>query len=341
MGRAILSLGALLLSSGLVASRGIDWANTKHVIAFGDSYTYAYGLHGRYKYSFIGDYLPGNFSFTPEELLENYIYQNYTAQSAGGPNWIQHLTGCAVEEGRHYPVECEKQLWDFAFAGANTAEAILPLHWPFTVPLVNQTQQYLTWADPVLRRKTCLDPSKALVAVWIGINDINDAYKLNLTSRQLYAENIAATLTASADLYNAGYHNFLFLNLPPLDRNPGNLVRDRKTPNATEIGWWDEELRTQSAAFEAAHEDARALVFDANTLLHGVLDDPAPHGITNTTNFCSGRDQWPAVIENPAQFGCPVPVAEYFWFDSGHIGTRAHKALADGIEKALAAETRD
>jgi phospholipase/lecithinase/hemolysin len=143
--------------------------------------------------------------------------------------------------------------------------------------------------------------------------------KLNLTSRQLYADNIAATLTASADLYNAGYHNFLFLNLPPLDRNPGNLVRDRKLPNATEIGWWDEELRTQSAAFEAAHEDARALVFDANALLHGVLDDPAPHGITNTTNFCSGRDQWPAVIENPAQFGCPVPVAEYFWFDSGHM----------------------
>lgn len=93
-------------------------------IAFGDSYTYIQGHHGHPGYSFIGDYLPENFAYTADELLENFIWQNYTSTSAGGPNWAQFLTGCAVEVGQHYPRECEKQLWDFAFAGANTAEEL-------------------------------------------------------------------------------------------------------------------------------------------------------------------------------------------------------------------------
>lgn len=61
------------------------------------------------------------------------------------------------------------------------------------------------------------------------------------------------------------------------------------------------------------------MVFDANTVLQGVLDDPGAHGISNTTGFCAGFSQWPAVVEDPAAFGCPVPVGEYFWFDSGHM----------------------
>lgn len=93
-------------------------------MAFGDSYTYVQGTNGYPKYSFIGSYLPGDFAFTPERLLENRISQNYTSQSAGGPNWIEYLTGCAVEDGYHSPLDCDVQLWDFAFAGANIAEAL-------------------------------------------------------------------------------------------------------------------------------------------------------------------------------------------------------------------------
>lgn len=184
---------------------------------------------------------------------------------------------------------------------------------------MNQTQQFLTYADPVLRRKTCLNPSKALVVIWTGINDIIDGNVLDVASRQLYSDNIAAALEAAATVYDAGYHNFLLLNLPPLERAPGRLPNGQTFASAAQIGWWDEELRTQSAAFEAARDDARVVVFDANALLHGVLDDAASHGITNTTDFCVGRNEWPAVIEDPSQFGCPVPVEEYFWFDSAHM----------------------
>lgn len=90
-------------------------------IAFGDSYTYVQGVYGRQNYSFIGDYLPGNFAYDSETLLANQIVQNFTGTAEGGPNWVQHLTGCGLEPGLTSPLSCDLQLWDFAFAGADVS----------------------------------------------------------------------------------------------------------------------------------------------------------------------------------------------------------------------------
>lgn len=90
-------------------------------IAFGDSYTYVQGVYGRQNYSFIGDYLPGNFAYDKETLLTNQIVQNFTGTAEGGPNWLQYLTGCGLEPGLTSPLSCDLQLWDFAFAGADVS----------------------------------------------------------------------------------------------------------------------------------------------------------------------------------------------------------------------------
>ncbi|KAH7013365.1 hypothetical protein EDB80DRAFT_774656 [Ilyonectria destructans] len=334
---SILAMSISPASSGPVPTvrPPFSWSGTKHVVAFGDSYTYVQGTNGYPKYSFIGSYLPGDFAFTPERLLENRISQNYTSQSAGGPNWIEYLTGCAVEDGYHSPLDCDVQLWDFAFAGANIAEALLPLHHPYTIPLVNQTQQFLEYGDSVLREHAGLDPSNAVVAIWIGINDIIDAQLLNKASPEFYAESIKTMLAQSVlPLVKAGYQNFLILNLPPLDKSPLNWASLQGQLNDTLIQTWNGELQAQTRTFASKHKGVRTGVFDANKLLKNVLDKPSSYGITNTTDYCSASNQWPQVVENPTQFGC-VPVSEYFWFNSGHIGTRVHKALADGVEKFL------
>ena len=51
-----------------------SWANTKYLIAFGDSYTYVQGTNGLQNYSFIGDYL--DFDYSPQKLLSDRIVQN-------------------------------------------------------------------------------------------------------------------------------------------------------------------------------------------------------------------------------------------------------------------------
>jgi hypothetical protein len=53
--------------------------------------------------------------------------QNFTGTAEGGPNWIEYLTGCGVKPGLTSPLTCKRQLWDFAFAGADVSEELYVL----------------------------------------------------------------------------------------------------------------------------------------------------------------------------------------------------------------------
>jgi phospholipase/lecithinase/hemolysin len=94
---------------------------------------------------------------------------------------------------------------------------------------VNQIKQWSIYAEPVIP----LDVPRALVAVFIGINDISDSAKYTLPrnnatdSRSFYSEIIETEFEAVEQLYEAGYRNFLFMNLPPLDRT----VRSIESPS--------------------------------------------------------------------------------------------------------------
>ena len=80
---------------------------------------------------------------------------------------IEFLTGCF--EG--HPTACSpRQLFDFAFAGADISGELLPLHQDFIVPLVDQVKQWEKYAADVLPHPA----DESLVAWWIGINDTGD-----------------------------------------------------------------------------------------------------------------------------------------------------------------------
>ncbi|GAP83226.2 putative lysophospholipase A [Rosellinia necatrix] len=294
-----------------------SWDNTKYLIAFGDSYTFVQGTAGYPNYSFIGSYLPGQFGFSPATLLSNKIVQNFTGTAEGGPNWVEYLTGCGLEPGETLPRDCDVQLWNFAFAGADVSLEYLPQHHDYTIPLVNQTQQYLTWAEPVIGKK--MDKSKALVAFWIGINDINDSSKFtNVSFPAFYDQLIDAVFAQSVQsMYEAGYKNFLFINLPPLDRTAANVLSVTPRPNKTMIGWWGDSLAAHSMKFAAQNEHAKAMVYDANIFLNGVLDEPWKYGIENTISYCSDYAD-PDVQEHPVLHGC-LPLDRYFWYNAGHM----------------------
>ncbi|KAK6597681.1 lysophospholipase a [Botrytis cinerea] len=190
-----------------------SWEDTKYFLAFGDSYTYVQGTYGRQNYSFIGDLQ--NFSYTPAQLLSNEIVQNQLGTSAGGPNWVEYLTSCFSG----LPSKCgKKQLWDFAFAGSDVSTTYTSLHHNYTVSLENQILEWSTYAQPFIH----MDPSKTLVAIWIGINDIGDTDSYTFPSHNstgfpsLYTNIITTEFAAIETIYQAGFRNFLFMNLPPL-----------------------------------------------------------------------------------------------------------------------------
>ncbi|KAL2830738.1 hypothetical protein BJY01DRAFT_111427 [Aspergillus pseudoustus] len=326
---------AAALPSNAATGHGFDWDSTRYVLAFGDSYTYVQGTHGHTNYSFIGDQL--NLEFTASELLTDKIVLNQTGTSAGGPNWIEYLTGCGLKEGLTSPLSCKKQLWDFAFAGADISAELLPLHHDYTTSLVNQITQYLTHAHPVLAPRI-VKPKNALVAVWIGINDINDsADNSTIASFPAFYDTLMSTLFDSfGTLHAAGYKEYLLLNLPPLDRTPANQDRQPgdRSPNATQIAWFNGALVDHAAGFKKRYRDTGVRVFDAHSVLSGVLDNPARYGIVNTSDFCLGYDQ-PDIADNYEAYGCPTPLSEYFWYNSGHITSRVHEVLAETLNGFL------
>ncbi|KAK2023100.1 hypothetical protein LX32DRAFT_708877 [Colletotrichum zoysiae] len=325
----LLIASTAVLASPVTGFVHFSWKSTEYVLTFGDSYTFVQGTEGRWAYSFIGSQL--NISFTPEQLLGDRIVPGQNTSSAGGPNWVQELTGC--KEG--HPRDCEKQLWGFAYAGADISTTFVPLHWNHTLSYENQIYQWEAYGKPVIGA----DSTKTLVASWIGINDINDMADFELpfnglsTWQELYTAVVAEQLGALEAVYNAGHRHFLFLNLPPLDKNPASQVDPVSLPSTQMIKTYNDVVNQTAKSFSEKHPDSTALVFDAYSWLTRVFNDAASFSITNTTSFCPAYKAWD-IDTNYSAYGCQ-PIGKYFWYNSGHITYSAHKALADKVKEFL------
>jgi phospholipase/lecithinase/hemolysin len=307
-----------------------DWRSTTSLIAFGDSYTYVQGTLGHTNYTYIGDNF--DFSFTPQKLFSNRIVQNQTATAEGGPNWVELLTGCGVTPGLHDPRSCSVQLWDFAYAGANTVSQIdfTPAHWNHTVSFQRQVEQFEKYGNPALETIQ-IDKNDTLVAVWIGINDINDLAKLrgkNATFAPLYQQVQDHVFQGVEKIYGLGYKKFLFMNLPPLDRGPSPSV------NMSLVASFNDIHKTYANNFKARHQDATVLQFDVNKVLHTVLDHYQNYGFVNVTKNCPGYNQ-PDIRTNPEKYGCGQGLDTYFWYDSGHLTSRTHEVFTGVLKRWL------
>ncbi|CAO2647227.1 Nn.00g081490.m01.CDS01 [Neocucurbitaria sp. VM-36] len=311
-----------------------DWFTIKSLVAFGDSYTFVQGALGHPNYTFIGDAF--NLSFTPSQLFSNRIVLNQTSTAQGtaegGPNWVEFLTKCGIEKGLTDPQTCKVQLWDFAYAGANTVSKVgfTPAHWNHTVSFQQQVQQFEQYGNPALET-IGLKKKDSLVAIWIGINDINDLAKLcgkNESFAPLYEQVQEYVFESVEKVYGLGYRNFLFMNLPPLDRGPSPSV------NTSLVATFNAIQASHADVFQSNHRDATILQFDVNTVLNKVLDNYKDYGFNNITNFCPGYNQ-PDIRSNPGKYGCGEGLDTYFWYDSGHLGSRTHKVFTKELRKWL------
>ncbi|KAJ7819405.1 hypothetical protein B0H14DRAFT_2836751 [Mycena olivaceomarginata] len=285
-----------------------NWDSIHYMYAFGDSYTFVQGTEGHANFSFFGDAF--DFAFTPQQILSNEIIPKNT--SSEGANWIEFLTGCTGGS----PANCAKQLWNFAFAGSDIDAALLPLHHNFTVPLVDQVNQWVTYASKVIPHPT----GETLTAWWIGINDTGDTIgNASITDFPAFWEQeITSYFTAVQKAHDNGLTTHLFINVPAEDRAPGTVGTTKAVTMKTHLAQFNTILADHIASFKAANADATVLTFDSNAWFNMVLDSPAQFGFTNTTGFCTCAD--------PAGF---------FWFNSGHPTERVHRLLASAIETEL------
>ncbi|KAI5304524.1 hypothetical protein KEM56_006406 [Ascosphaera pollenicola] len=209
-----------------------------------------------------------------------------------------------------------------------------PLHHSFSIQFdeqislwSNHTSQYI----PV-------DKNRALVATFIGINDIQDTskYLLNETGpgfSQLYNKIIGTQYDGLQTLYQSGFKNFLVFGLPPLDKSPPNLKKENPSPNATMIHTWNSIVQEKAKQFEKQNADSNLFYFDLYDYLDGILKNASTYGFKNTTAICDAYGQ-ADVGWNYEKYGCQ-PIEEYFWYNTGHITYAVHKLLGNELTSFL------
>ena len=105
------------------------------------------------------------------------------------------------------------------------------------------------------------------------------------------------------------------MQLPPLDRTPGNVANiaagKPASPNATQIADFNAMLADGARQFAAEHA-VKTMVFDTYGFLNGVIDRAESYGLKNTTGYCPNYDA-PDIDVNYGAYGC-LPIDEYFWY---------------------------
>ncbi|KAF5315102.1 hypothetical protein D9619_007370 [Psilocybe cf. subviscida] len=279
-----------------------NWDRIKYVHAFGDSYSFVQGTEGH-----------ANFRQALKKVdalaIPTIAERNNIKKYKLGRGEL----GCFQGP----PSKCERQLWDFAFAGADIDANILPRHENFDIPLVDQVKQWLTYAADIIPHPA----DETLTTWWIGINDTGDTVN-NATISDFNAfwnVEMASYFNAVQAATNRGLRTHLFINVPPEDRTPGALSNSTRAALLKDhINQFNTVLAAHVSAFQAANPDTRVMTFDAHKWFNMVLDNPRPFGFTNTTGFCT----------------CAQPT-EFFWFNMAHPTERVHKLLAQAIEQQL------
>ncbi|KAJ3921154.1 hypothetical protein F5877DRAFT_36602 [Lentinula edodes] len=299
----------MTVAATVATPSGVNWNSTRFVYAFGDSYTFVQGTSGYPNFSFIGDVL--DLAFTPQKIFSDDIIPKNT--SSEGSNWIEYLTGCF--EGS--PTLCDKQLWNFAFAGSDIDAALLPRHHDFTTSLVEQVAQWTEYASDVLPHPE----NETLTFWWIGINDtgdtMNNASILDFAA--FWETEMTSYFSAVQMAFDNGLRKHLFINVPPEDRNPATVGNATAAAEMKEhIALFNSALANHTIAFSEKNPNATVMTFDANAVFNNILDNAAEFGFSNITGFC--------ICTDPEGF---------FWYNTGHPTQAVHKLVADTLRSQL------
>ena len=292
------------------------WADISHMIVFGDSYTT----------TGFNDTLAQPSEANP---LGNPAYPGYTATN--GPNWVDFLTTTYNQTFL--------ETINLAYGGATVDAALVKQYLPTVLSMKQQIQdEYLPM---YANHPSYFDwqANDTLFAIFIGINDIGNAYGEANSSLVLDLD-IQEYAGLVDQLYQSGARNFLFLNVPPVNRSPLTVGQGAaaQSTEAAVIAAWNANVTALAGNLSSTYSDAFTSVFDTNAVFTQVLDDPCSHPETcpykNTTDYCeyyeNGTPSWYTFYQN-----CSLPVDEYFWLNSLHPTFRMMNVTAQEIAAQL------
>ncbi|KAJ6263168.1 Acetylesterase [Drechslerella dactyloides] len=238
--------------------------------------------------------------------MGNPPYPGWT--SSGGINWIDVAT---AKYNRSTVLT-----YNLAYGGATIDANLVAPYASNVLSLTDQTNQFLSiYANSPASAPW--SPSNTLFSVFIGINDISNAWWRSdwLTFVDTL---ITAQFALVEKMYNAGGRKFLIFNIPPIERAPVNLSQSQANRDAlkTALALWSSKLQTYITNFKSSHSGTTFWFYDSNADFNYVLDNPSSFGM-NTDVTLYGN--------NPT----------YAWFNDFHPGIIIQDYLGKRVDDLL------
>ena len=148
------------------------------------------------------------------------------------------------------------------------------------VPNFGNEQKYRSWSA-----------NNSIFMAFFGINDII-LFKSKPNASEYIPAVVQSYENSTETLYENGARNFLFINVPAVDRSPGVDLMSGTTAEqeAGFIHGLNAAHLKFAKTFTARHPDVTAFLLDSNALFTKVLDEPKSYPITsvirNTTEYC-------------------------------------------------------
>jgi phospholipase/lecithinase/hemolysin len=234
--------------------------------------------------------------------LGNPAYPGNTA--VGGTDWIDSMT---VTYNRSLVFT-----YNYAVGGATIdANLVKPYG---GVTMTDQVNQFLSGAG----KKPASTPwtsSNALFSIWIGINDIGATFGSGGDRAAFSDKLLSAEFALVEKLYSAGARNFLFINVPAVDRSPMIMGQGGSSLEKGIITTHNTKYAAKISAFKASHSDVQTWVWDSNAAFVQILNSPATYGFNTNVNTWGG--------------------AKDFWGNNYHPSPLAHTTFAQRIRQVL------
>ncbi|KAF9445933.1 carbohydrate esterase family 16 protein [Macrolepiota fuliginosa MF-IS2] len=272
-------------------------AGVKYWFSFGDSYTQT-------------GFDPTSTLPSAGNLLGNPPYPGWTA--TGGENWVDYVTS-----------QYNKSLlltYNYAYGGATIDANLVQPYESTVLSLTDQVNQFLSGAA-TKPASTPWTSGNSLFSVWIGINDIGNSYYLS-GDRDAFSDTLLNAYFALVQkLYNTGARNFLFVNVPPIDRSPMMIAQGQSAQSAesTVINSFNTKLVAKVNAFKAANSGVQTYIWDSHTQFGTILDSPTTYGFRDATTYGTGSD--------------------IFWGNNYHPSSYAHKYFGQQVGNVVLANT--
>ncbi|ESK90562.1 carbohydrate esterase family 16 protein [Moniliophthora roreri MCA 2997] len=114
---------------------------------------------------------------------------------------------------------------------------------------------------------------------------------------------------------DVGARNFLFINVPPVNRSPLMISNSGASQEATVINGHNSRMATKIASFQASNAGVKTFSYDSYAAFTKILNNPTSYGFKDATSVGNA--------------------ANNFWGDVYHPTSSAHKLFAQDIAALL------